>query len=131
MRVYVGACPGKNLNYFNHLYPRQIGIIHTPTKRMSFNPNYPLVLDNGAFTVAPGAEFPIEKFWKFLTRYRQSNATAEWIVVPDAVGDKATTISYWHRWSQRVKDYGRVAFVVQDEMTKKDVPPEAEVVFFG
>lgn len=93
MRVYVGACPGKNLNYFNHLYPRQIGIIHTPTKRMSFNPNYPLVLDNGAFTVAPGAEFPIEKFWKFLTRYRQSNATAEWIVVPDAVGDKATTIS--------------------------------------
>lgn len=104
-------------------YPGRLGWIMSPKGWRT--PRLPYALDNGAFTgFAPAA------FRAMLAKARRQSAPM-WVVVPDVVGDKDATMRSWQQWEPELRDDWTLAIAVQDGMTARDVPAEAEVVFVG
>jgi hypothetical protein len=96
--------------------------------------NYmPYAIDNGRFAVwSDGREWNEDNFIKYLDFYCTYELQPRWIVVPDAVGNKNETLEEWKKWYPSLKEYGvPLAFVVQDGMTKEDVPEDADIIFIG
>lgn len=55
-----------------------------------------------------------------------------WLLVPDVPFDREGTLAEWKKWAPRLKEYGvPLAFAVQDGMTQRDVPSDADVIFVG
>jgi len=105
-------------------------------------PFLPYALDNGAFGAwASGTPFNEDAFCELLARAQcheeasRAGGSCEaplWVAVPDVVADRRATLDSWGAWAPRLRRYGwPLAFVVQDEMVRQDVPGDADVVFVG
>lgn len=90
-------------------------------------------LDNGRFiTWSNGDEWNEEEYIKLLEWAKNQTTSPQWALVPDIVADKEETLKEWKKYLPLIKKYGFApAFAVQDGMTVKDVPSEAEVIFIG
>ena len=80
----------------------------------------PYALDNGAFgAFNRGAPFDSDSFRWAVAR---AGAGADWIAIPDSVGNAAATYKLAGEWVEFVKKHTRrPLFVVQDDMETKDV----------
>ena len=80
----------------------------------------PYVCDNGAFPChLKGKPFDDARFLKFLDKY---GSEAEWVVCPDAVGDKSRTLEMASEWLPALSEH-RLLLALQDGMTEEDILP--------
>jgi hypothetical protein len=81
---------------------------------------FAFAIDNGAWTAYQRAQrFDGARFVELLDRL---GARADWIVVPDVVGDARASLRLTARWLPRVERYGAPMLIgVQDGMTPHDV----------
>jgi len=78
-------------------------------------------MDNGAWTAhQKGIPFDSAAFLWALDRIGEQ---ADWIVMPDCVGDAAQTLEMAAEWWPRLRRFDRVLFAVQDGMEVCDVEP--------
>ena len=97
-------------------------------------PWMPYAIDNGRFAVwSSGKDWNERNYLKMLDYYNETILKPRWVVVPDQVGDRDGTLSEWEKWYPTLNQSYDLpwAFCVQDGMTPKDVPAEADVVFVG
>lgn len=90
-------------------------------------------IDNGAWTAhQQGRAFNASRFEVLLERL---GSGADWIVVPDVVGDRVESLRMTDRWFGRVSELGRPVLVAaQDGMEPTDLEPwvsEGAGVFLG
>jgi hypothetical protein len=112
-------------------YPERIAHLHSadsirqPTHEISW------ALDNGVFgAYHNGRPWKPEPLMEFLDRYGLWSPL--WVVVPDWIGDREETLRRWKDYAPRLKSYGHpLAMAVQDGMTPKDVPHDADIIFVG
>lgn len=99
----------------------------------SSNPKIPYCLDNGVFTSwTHQIPWDGEKFKKHLIRHSEKKEKADWVVVPDVVGDWGKTLKLWDEWADTVSGFGaKLAVAVQDGATVATVPRSADVIFVG
>ena len=113
---------------------RLLGHLYSPDGWRRPYPWLPYALDNGAYGAwVNGRPFDEAAFMGLCDRAAASEQPPLWVVVPDAVGDRDTTLRQWDSWAPRLtRAYGwTLALAVQDGMTAADVPAEAGVVFVG
>lgn len=84
-------------------------------------------VDNRAFV----EEFNPKKFFGYLARLKPYMDNCLFIVCPDVVGDARLTIRLWHEWSDRICEYGPVAFVAQDMQEEHPFPDGFDWLFIG
>ena len=78
----------------------------------------PYALDNGAWgCFTRDVPFEVERFLWALDRIGEE---AEWVVMPDSVGDKVATLKMANMWRERLSGY-RYLFCVQDGMSVEEV----------
>ena len=78
----------------------------------------PYCLDNGAWgCFTRGVPFDADRFRWALERI---GAGADWVVMPDAVGDRAATLEMSKAWRRELAGY-RFVFCVQDGMKPEEV----------
>jgi hypothetical protein len=86
-------------------------------------------LDNGAYTKG---EFEPWIFFDFLEACRNWWDKLLWAVIPDKVGDAATTMHLYNEWLPIFAEYPvRTAFVAQDGITADDLPERFDCLFIG
>lgn len=79
----------------------------------------PYALDNGAWTAhQQGRPFDADLFRRAVDKL---GARADWIVVPDVVGDAARTLEAFDAWWPELRGAGLLLLAVQDGMTEPDV----------
>ncbi len=112
-------------------YPHRMAHLMTPDNTKEPRPKVNWALDNGVFGAwSKGREWSEEPFYNYLDSW--ASHKPDWVAVPDWVADKEQTLRLWKEHINAVKSFGVCpAFVVQDGMTYKDVPEEAEVIFVG
>jgi len=99
-----------------------------------WNAHCDFAADNGVYALwRKGLEFQQNPFITLLTKIKSLGYQPRWVVVPDAVGDAATTSKLWKEWYPIIKyEFGfTCAFAVQNGHTLNDVPDKADVVFVG
>jgi len=86
----------------------------------AFVPGWRYALDNGAWSAHTGAvPWSDERFMSALV---ELGPGADWVAVPDVVGDGAATLALLDRWLPIVLEHARRALiVVQDGMAPDDV----------
>lgn len=117
-------------------YPGKLGHLYGAEGKRGPYPWLPYALDNDRFPAfEKGVEWKAPPYLQLLEwAYRAAlgGQPPLWVLVPDLVADRDGTLREWDKWSPIVEGYGfKLAFAVQDEMTRKDVPSNAEVVFIG
>lgn len=126
MIVLIANNNGAEAKRLRDAYPDRIGHIYSPDGWRG-NPWPHYALDNGAF-----AGFNEPAFYKLLFNAEKAAHAPRWVAVPDVVGDRDATLALWKRWHNKVDRFGwPLAFVVQDGMTRADVPKDAAVIFVG
>lgn len=112
-------------------FPGRLAHLHSVESPREPKNDIPWALDNGVFGAWQGGkEWNEEPFYRYLDAF--SMWKPMWAVVPDAVGDRETTLERWGTHAPTVAAYGvPLAFAVQDGMTPDDVPSNADVVFVG
>ncbi len=81
----------------------------------------PYALDNGAWTAHQQGRAFDEGL--FLRAVDLVGARADWIVVPDVVGDAEATLEAFVRWWPRLRGVGLLLLALQDGMQEADVEP--------
>lgn len=128
MIVMLASNTGIRAGYFAGRYPGRIGHLFSPGDQKGPFEFCDYSLDNGAFL----GKWTLEKWVKLLEWAKLSDKDPRWILVPDIVSDRDGTLALWREHSPLAARYGwPLAFAVQDGMTPKDVPANAEVVFVG
>ena len=115
------------------LFPGRVGQLIGPGGWREPCEYLPYALDNGAFgAFTKKVEWEPRPFLDLLERAKVARQRPVWVAVPDAVANARATKERWLEWAPRVRAYGfPCAFVVQDGMTREDVPLDADVVFVG
>ena len=133
MIVLVSNQCGGFVHYLAGTYPRKIGWLISPGGFKEPRKWLPYAIDNGKFSAwSTGKDWNEEDFFALLDRCRLSKHKPKWVAIPDQVANKEQTLCLWSQYERRVRQYGwPAAFVVQDEMTIRDVPKSADVVFVG
>lgn len=125
MKLYIGGGPCKTMLSWNELYGEWLGSCYSPGSYI--NERTPYFLDNGAFT-----GFNELSFLEHLKRGLSKKRKPDFIVAPDEVGNAQKTLELWEQWYPRLKNLEiPLAIAVQDGMTEKDVPSQANIVFVG
>lgn len=126
---------GMKVGYLAGRFPGMVGHLYSPGgQRGPYDfPGWEYALDNGAFkSYLDGSDWDWRAWIKLLEWAKSSGKPPLWALVPDVVANAQETIKRWHKWEPKVRGYGwPLAFAVQDGMTPKDVPLEADVVFVG
>lgn len=121
---------GIRTGYMAGKFPGQVGHLFSPEAQRGPYEFCPYALDNGAF--GHDDDWTPEPWVKLLDWARLSGQRPSWALVPDRVGDRDATLARWDEFSPMLSEYGwPLAFAVQDGMTKRDVPPDASVIFVG
>ena len=129
MTVMLANNTGIRTGYLAGKYPGKIGHLISPGAERGPFEFMPYSLDNGAFSPKG---FQVEPWLKLLDWAKLSGKSPNWCLVPDVVGDSDGTLALWRQYSPVAGCYGwPLAFAVQDGMTARDVPANAEVVFVG
>lgn len=133
MRVHIANNSGREARRLAERFPDRIGHIYGPDGWRGPFPEFPYVLDNGAWPAfVNGKPFDDAKYRALIRRAAGAPIAPKWIAVPDVVQDREATLESWHRWAGELHPFGwPLAFVVQDGMQKGDVPASAGVVFVG
>jgi hypothetical protein len=123
------------VHYWAGRYPGKIGWLIGPTAmpKTKLRKWMPFALDNDAFSVWTNKTEWNESAWQaMLNKVSRFNADPLWALVPDVVADRDGTLKKWELFSPVITAFGWPrAFAVQDGMTPKDVPRNADVVFVG
>lgn len=83
------------------------------------NEGFPYALDNGAWTAHQrGSDFDGEAFIRAVDLLGRR---ADWIVIPDRVGDASRTFEMLEQWWPRLQGAGLMLFALQDGMTEQQV----------
>ena len=134
MRVMLGNHSSPIFHYWAGKYPDKMGWLVGPSgqTKTRLREWIPYALDNDVYADWDnGREWSEDGYYRFLDWVSVQKFAPLWAAVPDAIGDRGKTLEKWVRHSDRVRAYGwPVAFVVQDGMTPKDVPP-CDVIFIG
>ncbi len=116
-------------------YPGKIGWLVGPSarKKTKLQDWMPFALDNDAFSAfTNGKPWDLGEWLALIAWVKMTSRKPLWSIVPDSVGNKSETIRLWAQHVEVVKRSGwAAAFAVQDGMTCKDVPTDADVVFVG
>lgn len=94
----------------------------------------PVAIDNGAFPAWTKGEKWDELAFMALLETAHRFSRPKWAVVPDVVTDREGTIERWGTWQPILaKLYPSLplAMAVQDGMTPRDVPDNADWIFVG
>ncbi len=112
-------------------YPGRLAHLHSADslRRPKFGLDWSL--DNGVFgAFTRGVPWDGTNFYEWLDEF--GHLKPNWVVIPDAVGDRDKTLKMWDEHSPSVAQFNvPMAFVAQDGMTPKDVPNNADIVFIG
>ena len=122
-----------HLGWLAGKYPGRIGWLLSPGGWRRVHHWMTYALDNRAFAAhINGEEWDEAGFIAHCDTAAACGKAPSWVVVPDVVANREATIRRWHEWAPKLKRYGwPLAFAVQDGMTQKDVPSDADVVFVG
>jgi len=133
MIIFVANASHGLTHYLAGKNPGSVGRLISPGDFREPVDYLPYVIDNGAYSAFQNnTQWNEESFFRLLDRCQLSRYKPNWIVVPDKVGDRNTTISLWKQYENPLRKYKtKLAFAVQDGMTLKDVPESADVVFLG
>jgi len=116
-------------------HPGKVGWLVGPSAmtKTRLRPEIPYALDNDAFTAFRNVEKWSYGKWRDLMEWaKRSKINPLWLLVPDVVMNMEATIDNWNRYFPEVIEFGwPLAFAVQDGMTPKDVPSNADVIFVG
>lgn len=83
------------------------------------NEGFPYAIDNGAWTAhQQNRAFDSDKY---LGVVDAMGASADWIVIPDRVGDAIGTFEMFDVWWPRIRGAGLLLFALQDGMTTQQV----------
>lgn len=131
--------PANQTNELVHLWAAlygSIGHLYTPARSERLRPWLPYALDNGRYAEAVnGTAFDEDRFMRFVEQYAFRELRPMWVAVPDVPFNGEETLSWWHKWSDRLRQFGLpLAIVVQDGMSTEDVTPllrKNDVVFVG
>lgn len=132
--------PANNTCWLVHYWAGRygnLGHLYSPSRVERPTPHLPYVLDNGVYAAwAKHREWDEAAFIRHVERYAFNEIRPRWVVVPDAVADRETTLAKWERWAKQLRDeyHLGLALAVQDGMTPDDVrglaiPPD--VIFVG
>jgi len=121
---------------FHHLatkYPGHVGHLYSPDGWRTPRHWLPYALDNGAWPAyTKGIEWDKEAFLKHVQTAIRAHIKPLWIAVPDVVTERQATLDRWLEYEGRLRMCRiPLAFVVQDGMTKEDVPESADLIFVG
>ena len=96
--------------------------------RLNWKTDRPYACDNGAWTChQKGIPFDDDMFLRYLDLRAED---AKWVVVPDKVGCKDSSLEMYHRWSSVLSGLP-LMMAAQDGMTPRDVPNNVVGVFLG
>lgn len=116
-------------------YPGKIGMLASPSywRIVPIDKTTPFVLDNGAFvSYNKKEEWSPEPWRKMIAWFYKNDLTPKWACVPDVVANREKTIARWNDYKNEIKSLGWLAaFCVQDGMTEKDIPKDADILFVG
>ena len=122
-------------HYWAGRYPGSVGLLTGPSyfAKVPLDPWMPFALDNDAFTAwRDNKPWNLDAWLAMLGKVRMRGLRPMWVAVPDTVGNKEETLAKWELHGCEVFHLGWPrAFCVQDGMTPKDVPDDADVVFVG
>lgn len=122
-------------HYWAGKHPGSVGVLLGPSylNRVPIDKWMPFALDNDAFTAWRDKKpWSVDEYYRMIERVRLTRQKPLWVAVPDVVADRDKTIAQWAIFAPEIKLLGwPTAFCVQDGMTPKDVPPNADVVFVG
>lgn len=129
--VFVGN-GSKTLLELAQRYTEQIGHLFSPSYWRPPRPGVPYVLDNDAFGAWRKGTAWNESAWLAMLDKAARTFAPLWALVPDVVANREATLANWARYRDVVAQRGwPCAFAVQDGMTLRDVPRDADVVFVG
>lgn len=135
MKVLVANNLGREAVRLARRFPGRIGHLYSPSGWKTPRSIFPYALDNGAYPCfTRNTPFDDEGYVGLLHRAANADTRPEWVAVPDVVCDRESTLRSWALWSPAVMNMlpsTPLAFVVQNEMTKSDVPAGAHVIFVG
>ena len=122
-------------HYWCGRYPCSVGVLIGPSymNRVPIDKWMPFALDNDAFTAWRDKKPWDVLAWRdMLLSVRMTGLTPLWAAVPDVVSNRIETIKNWQHYAPDIQASGwKTAFCVQDGMTPRDVPADADVVFVG
>lgn len=134
MMVMPSNNSGIQVGYLCGKFPGRIGWLVSPDGWRRPPTWMPYALDNGAFGAwLHKREWDESAFWTLLEKAARVQDPV-WVVVPDVVADRHGTLDLWRAWAPRILEFRgnwKLAFAVQDGMTARDVPSDADVVFVG
>lgn len=93
----------------------------------------PYALDNDIYACwSQDQTWSEDDYFKGLDQIVMEKHQPMWAAVPDAIGDRDTTLKRWDKYADRISKYNwPMAIVVQDGMTTNDIPNEADMIFVG
>lgn len=116
-------------------YPGKVGQLFGPSywRKQVIRDWMPFALDNDAFSAwMQDTEWDLDAWRDMIDTMKKMCVTPLWALVPDVVTDAEATIRKWNDHHNELDRTGwSKAFAVQDGMTPKDVPENADVVFVG
>ena len=122
-------------HYWAGIHPGKVGVLVGPSyhKKLKMRKWMPFALDNDAFIAfSKKTTWDVFKWREMLQWAKMVGQSPLWCLVPDVVANKEKTIQNWKSYSGEAADFGwPLAFAVQDGMTHKDVPKDADVIFVG
>jgi hypothetical protein len=125
----------KSLHFFKlcRQYPDKLGWLLSPKNWARPRDFIQFALDNDAYTQWLNNEpFDLVTWDELLSKVRACGFKPLWVAVPDFVANREETLRRWKQYSPVAKIYGwPLAFVVQDGMTPRDIPRDADLIFIG
>jgi hypothetical protein len=126
---------GIEMGYLAGRYQGKLAHLFSPDAQHGPFPHIGMTyaLDNGAFGCwVKKMPFDQDAWLALLMWARDAGQAPRWVLVPDSVGDRQSTLAMWSCWADVAAGYGwPLAFAAQDGMTPDDVPMRADVVFLG
>lgn len=115
-------------------FPQNLGWLIGPRFWKRPRSGVAFALDNDAFqSYTNGTSYDFDAWRRFLDRVASTAEKPLWALVPDVVGQRASTLDQWVKYAPIVESYGWLtALAVQDGMGVSDVLNCApDVVFVG
>lgn len=122
-------------HYWAGIYPGRVGVLVGPSywRKLKMRKWMPYALDNDAYIAFSQKKEWSAPAWREMLQWAMMTGFKPiWCLVPDVVANRQATLDNWKIYALEASKYGwSLAFAVQDGMTPKDVPNEADVVFVG
>jgi hypothetical protein len=132
-RVYTGNHTGPAFWHLNRIVPGRVGLLYSAGYWKDPR-GVPYLVDNGIYArFLKGLDIDWQAFERTLGKAAACKTAPEWVAVPYAVGDLATTAARWKKHAPELRErYGfPLCYVAQNGATAADVPHDADFVAIG